>query len=147
MKKPGHFIALLTLLLVVATSCKKEEKLYQNMAGTYTGDIAITGDQTIADNASAIVYVEGSDIDISLNYNGYNFTINTDILEVQDDKDILFQFPAQNITNDGLFTDIDGKVITQNVHGTFNYTDNTLAFAFDYSNSAENLEFYFIGTK
>lgn len=150
MKTTKILTLILALFLIVSqTSCTKDEdeKLspYAEMHGTFTGDMAITGTKTMAGTTTVTMNVDGNNVRASFNYEGYNIDIELNVLEVQNDKDILYTFPQQNIEANGITVDIEGKELAAGVDGTFSSSNKQIAFAFTYSDGTDSLEFYFIG--
>lgn len=149
--KTRKLLSLLAIfaLITIQFSCTKDEddKLspYAEMHGSYTGDIAITGTKTLAGTTTVTMTVDGNNVRASFSYEGYNIDIALNVLEVQNDKDILYTFPQQNITVNGNTVNIEGKELAAGVDGTFSSSNKQIAFAFSYSDGTDTIDFYFLG--
>ena len=145
-------IIILLIAITVHFSCSKEDtpSPYAEMNGTYSGDMAITGDKTLSGPSAVTVIFDGNDVKVSFTYGDYPISFSVDVTEVQTDKDVIYRILQQDLMVNGNQVSIIGHLVSENypsIHGTYSYTNKTLTFSFTYTSPTETLVFYFIGDK
>lgn len=152
MKTTKLFFLIALALISIQYSCTKEEtpSPYAEIEGTFSGDIAVTGDKTLAGTTNVTAKVNGENIDFSFSYGDYAIDFSAKVTELQADKDIICQVLQQDIMVNGDQVSIVGHQVSANypsIHGTFSDANKTLTFSFTYTSSTETLVFYFVGDK